>query len=86
MTNIFVYIENQFYCCQDGILFNKNKTTLIYYPNKRDGAYIIPDGVKTIEELAFYGCKGLTDIIFTDIKNLNIQRKVSLYKLWQTSS
>ena len=56
--------ENQNYCAVDGILFNKNMTSLIRYPQaKTENSYRIPDGVITIEEQAFVCCKNLTSII-----------------------
>ena len=47
----------------DGVLYNKNKTQLIQYPNgnARD-AFEIPDGVTTIGDGAFYGCTKLLNI------------------------
>jgi hypothetical protein len=44
-------------------LFNKNKTTLVAYPAGKQGAYTIPSSVRTITNMAFSGCTGLTSII-----------------------
>ncbi|MBR2952989.1 MAG: leucine-rich repeat domain-containing protein [Clostridia bacterium] len=55
LTNITVESDNQYYSSDEyGVLFNKDKTTLIQYPiaNTRI-AYEIPDGVTTIAEYAF---------------------------------
>jgi ribosomal protein L40E len=54
LTNIYVDNNNPMYSSQDGILFNKDKTELIFYPNAKSAeSYNIPDGVKTIHYHAF---------------------------------
>ncbi|GHV10413.1 hypothetical protein FACS1894162_4340 [Bacteroidia bacterium] len=55
LTSITVDAANPSYSSQDGILFNKNKTTLIQYPFQKKGAYIIPSNVTTIGDGAFDG-------------------------------
>jgi hypothetical protein len=47
-------------------LFNKDLTTLLYYPKGKSGAYTIPDGAINIGESAFRGCSNLTDVIIPD--------------------
>ena len=44
---------NQNYMSVDGVLFDKDMTTLIAYPTARSGGYIIPDGVQTIADWVF---------------------------------
>lgn len=47
----------------DGVLFNKDQSELIQYPQgKTDNWYIIPDGVKKIYDRAFAECKNLVRI------------------------
>lgn len=54
LTSITVAADNTHYSSEDGVLFNKDKTTLIQYPTeKQQDAYTIPDGVVTIAENAF---------------------------------
>ena len=67
LTSITVDKNNENYSSRDGVLFNKDQTTLIQYPagNQRD-TYIIPDSVKSIGEYAFSGCTGLTSITIPD--------------------
>jgi hypothetical protein len=49
----------------DGVLFDKNKGTLIRFPpNKKGGDYTIPERVSSIEEYAFAFAKDLTKISF----------------------
>ena len=48
--------SNKFYSAIDGVLFNKNKTELIYYPMSKDTKnYSVPSGVKKIRNYAFAG-------------------------------
>ena len=62
LTSIDVDENNENYSSQDGVLFNKDKTTLIQYPGGKTGKYIIPDSVTEIGCMAFYGCRSLTEI------------------------
>jgi hypothetical protein len=62
LTSITVNADNPAYSSQDGVLFNKNRTLLIQYPNRKTGAYIIPASVTTIGMEAFYLCEGLTSV------------------------
>ena len=58
LTEIIVDEDNQYYSNDEfGVLFNKDKTTLIHYPigNQREN-YTIPDGVKVIGTYAFDKC------------------------------
>ena len=47
----------------DGVIFNKDQTKLVLYPRGRQGVYVIPNSVTTIEQGAFYECKGLISVI-----------------------
>jgi hypothetical protein len=62
LTTITVASDNAHYTTEDGVLFNKDKTTLIRYPQGRSGAYTIPYGVTTIGATAFYSSTGLTSV------------------------
>jgi len=74
IENIFVDSNNQYFTVVDGILFDKNMTTLIcYLPKKADKSYVIPDSVKTIATAAFNGNTNLTSVtIPSTIKTINI--------------
>jgi hypothetical protein len=54
LTSINVENENNNYASENGVLFNKSKTTLICYPiGKTADTYLIPGSVTTIENYAF---------------------------------
>jgi hypothetical protein len=62
LSSIDVDPGNTAYCSRDGVLYNKNKTTLITYPAGKSGAFTVPDSVSNIMLWAFYGCVGLTGV------------------------
>ena len=63
LTQINVDTANTVYSNVNGVLFNKNKTELIRYPEgKADTSYSIPDSVTSIGIGAFYNCSSLTSI------------------------
>lgn len=62
LQTVDVDAANAGYSSMDGVLFNKDKTTLILYPTGRHGDYAVPDGVKEIESSAFYYVLDLTAV------------------------
>ena len=69
---IVVDERNTNYCSVDGVLFNKEKTTIIAYPAGRQGGFAIPDGVTTIGVWAFIHCAGLTSMHIPEgVVNIN---------------
>jgi len=66
LTSMTASPNNRFYTSENGVLFNKNKTKLIFYPPRRQGDYIIPDSVKEIGREAFQFCYGLTSVTIPD--------------------
>ena len=62
LTSITVEAGNALFSSLDGVLFDKNRTTLVRCPEGRTGRYTIPNNVTHIGELAFAACAGLTEI------------------------
>ena len=62
---IYVDLENQFFADVDGVLYNKDKTKLLLCPGGKTEC-IIPDGVVSIENYAFSGCKFLRNVHIPD--------------------
>ncbi len=63
LTEINVESTNKAYTSQDGILFNKDKTTIICYPSgKTETTYTIPNSVTSIGNEAFHYCPRLTSV------------------------
>ncbi|MDE5755147.1 MAG: leucine-rich repeat domain-containing protein, partial [Oscillospiraceae bacterium] len=68
LEEIIVSENNQFYTSSDGILFDKDMSTLIYYPigkSKKETSYTVPDTTKTIEACAF-GMTQLSSVLIPD--------------------
>ena len=52
-----------FYADNNGILFNKTQTELIFCPKTFSGAYTVPEDVQKIHAFAFNNCKQLTSVV-----------------------
>ena len=62
--------DNDSYCDINGVLFSKDKKTLVRYPaGKVDPLYTIPDSVTSIANGAFSGCTSLKKIHLSDKLN-----------------
>ena len=67
LTEIKVDKNSKHYADKDGVLFDKNLSTLIYYPSSKPGTeYSVPDGVTRIEDYSFVGKLILQKIIIPD--------------------
>lgn len=52
---------------EDGILYSKDKTVLVYCPAEIAGeSFTVPDSVKKIDEMAFHYCKNLKRVDLPD--------------------
>ena len=91
LENIFVHSFNQDYCDSNGIMYNKNKTELVYYPTGRRGKeFIIPDEIESINATAFESNIYIENVIIPDsvenmgygaFRNCNRLTKVVLSKM-----
>ena len=63
LTAINVGTGNNSYTSDNGVLYNKNKTSLVQYPAGKTGSsFIIPNSVTSIGDAAFRGCIDLTSV------------------------
>lgn len=56
---------NPKYCSREGVLFNKDASVIICYPNKKSLSYVIPGSVNHIGNYAFYE-SNISSVQFTD--------------------
>jgi hypothetical protein len=66
LTDITVAEENEIYSSEDGVLFDKDKTTLLLCPQGKSGSYTIPASVTSIVDYAFEDCGRLTGVTIPD--------------------
>ena len=66
MESIEVAAGNPAYAGEDGILFDKGKTTLVQCPGGKRGNYAVPVGLEKLGTGAFAGCAGLTAVSIPD--------------------
>ena len=72
LESINVASENKFYSSVDGVLFNGDRSEVIYYPRgKKDDCYVIPNGVIKIGSSVFGGIDWLSYITIPDsVRNI----------------
>ena len=64
LTSITVNTGNNNYSSESGVLFSKDKKTLLHYPQKKsDSEYSIPNTIETIDDYTFFSCYYLTTIV-----------------------
>ncbi len=56
VKSVTVDSQNKYFSSYCGALYNKSKTELLSVPPCTTGEYTVPNGVKTINRYAFYGC------------------------------
>ena len=67
MTGIEVAEPNPAYVSLNGVLYSKDRSTLITYPANRDAAaYAVRENTTTIADQAFYGTRHLTELSFPE--------------------
>jgi hypothetical protein len=69
---ISVDAANPAYSSLDGVLYNKNKSSLLVCPEAMEGEFTIPNGVFDIGGLSFSFCRHLTRLTFpSSVSNIN---------------
>ncbi|MBR5774587.1 MAG: leucine-rich repeat domain-containing protein [Clostridia bacterium] len=92
LTTINAATLNNYYSAKNGVLFNKDKTKIVFFPiGSEITSYTIPDTVTTIESRAFVNPTNLTSLTipttvttirsdaFVDCDNLTIYAKMGSY-------
>ena len=74
LARIEVDEDNPYFCSENGVLFNKDKTALIRIPEAhKDVAYTIPISVNEVKSFAFNGCTKLASIdIHDNVTNIKV--------------
>ncbi|UTC89839.1 leucine-rich repeat domain-containing protein [Treponema denticola] len=63
LQNVTVASDNAYLSSQNGVIFNKDKTVLLWYPKGKPGAsYTVPSGVTKLEENSFRNIDALTSV------------------------
>ena len=62
LSSFTVDSSNPAYSSINGVLFNKAGTTLLLFPPRKAGAYVVPKTVTIIENSAFNSCTWLTSV------------------------
>ncbi len=58
--------DNTSFICIDGVIYDKDTTTIYYVDREKEGAFTLPNTVARIMNYAFNTCEQLTDIIFPE--------------------
>ncbi len=67
LAEIKVAAENNAYCSENGVLYDREKTEIICFPKeKQDTVFEIPDSVTSIATGAFSKCRNLTSVTIPD--------------------
>lgn len=66
LKEINVDQNNRNYCSVDGVVYNKDKSKIVCYPNANGSEYTILDTVTEISRTAFGGCTNLKSVIIPD--------------------
>ena len=72
LKEINVDPDSRSFSSAEGVLFNKDKTTIILYPEGKEGEYTIPSSVNTVASDAFATCAGLKAVTIPEsVKTIN---------------
>lgn len=84
LKEIIVPGDNAYFCSENGVLYNKNKTKLLRYPPaKTDTTFTLPNTVTALGEAAFFGCANITYV--TNLSQITTLSNVLNEFFWCTS-
>lgn len=63
LENVYVDENNDYFCSENGVLYNKDKTSLVKWPAAKGGALTFAETTTRIDNYAFYGCSFSSIII-----------------------
>jgi hypothetical protein len=69
LTDIHVDPDNMHYSSVDGVLYNKDGSTLLYCPKAKAGELILPNTITSIQLGAFSDCSGIPHIFIPNSLN-----------------
>ena len=81
LKEISVSGDNPIFASVDGVLYNKDKTELLFCPEGRTKKLVIPDGVTTIKRSSFDNCNKLPSVVMPDTVT-----EIELYAFYKCSS
>ncbi len=62
LTTVEIDHDNPYVKEENSVVYNIGLTDILFYPNEKEGAYIVPDTVLAIRSSTFANRKGLTEI------------------------
>lgn len=86
LANISVSVNNPNYSSQDGILYNKEKTEIIYVPKAISGNITMSDTLSNINHYAFSGCSNLTSVTFANTNGWKVSYDIDMSNAIDISS
>ena len=67
ITNFSISPANKHYTIIDGVIYSKDKKTLVeFLLVNESSSFTVPQEVTSIQSFAFYGCRSLVSIIIPD--------------------
>ncbi len=82
LNAIHVPVTNPFFTTVDGVLYNKDKTTLVRFPSgKKATAFKLPNSVTNIGKAAFKGCLILEKLKLNNSKSIEDEAFLNCYNL-----
>ena len=78
LEEVIVSESNPYFTTEDGVLYSKDMSTLIWVPNNYEGTFYVEKSVNCIAKGAFTKCADLTEIIFECENELDLSGEMFL--------